>query len=173
MDLSYSIIRSGRKTLCIQITPDGKVTVRAPLMTGERKIAEFVRDHSGWIEKKLAEIAMRPKRPSLDELDREETARLKEKAMADLLPRLRRFSDITGLVYSRVRINSARRRFGSCNSSGGICLSCRLMFYPPEARDYVVLHELVHTKHMDHAKNFYLEIKKYMPDYKERIKMLR
>ena len=47
------------------------------------------------------------------------------------------------------------------------------MLYPPEAIDYVVVHELAHIVHKNHGAEFYKLIEKYLPDYKERVKMLR
>jgi predicted metal-dependent hydrolase len=47
------------------------------------------------------------------------------------------------------------------------------MQYPTEAVDYVVVHELAHLRHMDHGKEFYALIEKYMPDYKARRKLLK
>ncbi|MCH5315350.1 MAG: M48 family metallopeptidase [Eubacterium sp.] len=47
------------------------------------------------------------------------------------------------------------------------------MLYPPEAVDYVVVHELAHIKHHNHSKSFYNLIEKYMPDYKQREKLLK
>ena len=68
---------------------------------------------------------------------------------------------------------AARRRFGSCSAEGHICFSWRLMQYPPEAIDYVVVHELAHLKHMDHSDAFYALVAQYLPDHKARRALLR
>ncbi|MCD7797226.1 MAG: M48 family metallopeptidase [Clostridiales bacterium] len=47
------------------------------------------------------------------------------------------------------------------------------MFYPPRAVDYVVVHELAHIRHHNHSKDFYAFVEKYMPDYKQREKLLK
>ena len=78
-----------------------------------------------------------------------------------------------GLKYGRISITSAKTRFGSCNSRGNIAYSYRLMLYTEAAREYVVVHELSHLLEMNHSKSFYSIVEKYMPDYKERRKLLK
>lgn len=84
-----------------------------------------------------------------------------------------RYAEKMGLKYGRIRITSAKRRFGSCNTKGTICFSYRLMLYPKEAREYVIVHELAHLVYMNHSKDFYALIERFMPDYKNRKKLLR
>ena len=78
-----------------------------------------------------------------------------------------------GLKYSRITITSAETRFGSCSSKGNISYSYRLMLYPEAAREYVVVHELAHLLEMNHSKKFYAIVERYLPDYKERRRMLK
>ena len=63
--------------------------------------------------------------------------------------------------------------FGSCSSKRRISFSFRLMQYPAEAIDYVVVHELAHLRHMNHSPQFYALIEQYMPDYKSRRALLK
>ena len=78
-----------------------------------------------------------------------------------------------GLVPSGVKITSARTRFGSCSGKNGLCFSWRLMQYPPEAIDYVVVHELAHIRHHDHSPAFYALVGQYLPDWEARVKLLK
>ena len=73
----------------------------------------------------------------------------------------------------QVRITGARTRFGSCSSQAHICFSWRLMQYPPEAIDYVVVHEMAHLRYMNHGAEFYAFIARYLPDWKTRRALLR
>ena len=73
------------------------------------------------------------------------------------------YSEWMGLYPTQVRITGARTRFGSCSSQGHICFSWRLMQYPPEAIDYVVVHELAHLRYMNHGAEFYALIARYLP----------
>ena len=77
------------------------------------------------------------------------------------------------LQYGRITITSAKTRFGSCSSKGNISYSYRLMLYPEEAREYVVVHELAHLLEMNHSKRFYAVVEKYLPDYKLRRRLLK
>ena len=83
------------------------------------------------------------------------------------------YSERMGLYPTQVRITGARTRFGSCSSQGHICFSWRLMQYPPEAIDYVVVHELAHIIHKNHGPDFWALVGQYMPDYKRRRALLR
>ena len=67
-----------------------------------------------------------------------------------------------------------KTRYGVCNTKQNkITFQLRLALYPLECIDYVILHELTHLKVPNHSSKFYDEIKKIMPDYKNRIKRLK
>lgn len=75
---------------------------------------------------------------------------------------------------SHVSIKTMNTRWGSCNSKKGyINLSTRLIHKPLKAIEYVILHELTHLKFPHHQESFYEHIKKLMPDYKERERLLK
>jgi len=77
------------------------------------------------------------------------------------------------LQYKKIRITSARSRWGSCSANGSLNFSWRLIMTPIEVVEYVVIHELVHTVFHNHSKRFWKKVQKIMPDYKERRKWLR
>jgi predicted metal-dependent hydrolase len=72
-----------------------------------------------------------------------------------------------------VKITGAKKRFGSCSSQNGLCFSWRLMGYPEEAIDYVVVHELAHIAHRNHGSGFYSLVASVLPDYKARRALLK
>lgn len=80
---------------------------------------------------------------------------MKRRAMICLPPVLAMWAERYGLHYKKVRINGARSRWGSCTSAGSINLSCYLMLLPSHLIDYVLLHELAHTKEMNHGPAFW------------------
>lgn len=169
--MEYTLIRSKRKTVALQVNADGELIVRAPMRFSERKIKKLIEEHCEWIEKKTAEsIERKSNHPKLSE---EEIAAYKKQAKA-LLPVLtEKYADIMGVEYGTVKITSAQKRFGSCSGKNNICYSYILMQYPIEAIEYVVVHELAHTVHHDHSRAFYDLIAKYLPDYKQREKLLK
>ncbi|MGC8745290.1 MAG: M48 family metallopeptidase [Candidatus Saccharicenans sp.] len=90
-----------------------------------------------------------------------------------LSSRLKTLSKSYGLNYKKFRLSSARTRFGSCSLRGTISLSWRLIMAPPEIIDYVIIHELAHTKENNHSKNFWKLVAYFVPDYKEKRRWLR
>ena len=93
---------------------------------------------------------------------------------AEVIPqRVAVYSAVMGLTPAGVRITDAKKRFGSCSGQNRLCFSWRLMQYPPEAVDYVVVHELAHIRHHNHSPAFYALVARYMPDYRERQALLR
>jgi predicted metal-dependent hydrolase len=71
-----------------------------------------------------------------------------------------------GASYQSVGITSARGRWGSCSGKNAIHFSFRLIYAPKEVIEYVIVHELAHTKHHDHSKAFWAEVAKFVPDWK-------
>lgn len=78
-----------------------------------------------------------------------------------------------GFRYTTVRVKSMRSRWGSCTHDGTISLNCFLMQLPWEQIEYVLLHELVHTKHMNHGASFWHTMRELMPDVDVRRKALK
>ena len=170
MTNSYEIIRSDRKTLGLQVK-DGRIFVRAPRRVTLQQIERFVREHEDWIQNALNRQAA--KQAAHPEPTAAERAELIRRAKEILPQRTAYWSQRMGLYPTQIRITSARRRFGSCSSEGHICYSWRLMQYPPEAIDYVVVHELAHLKHMNHSPALHALVAKYLPDHKARRALLR
>ncbi len=98
---------------------------------------------------------------------------LKREAEQYLPKRLQQLASTLGYRFSDVKINSARGRWGSCNSKGSINLSCYLMMLPSELIDYVLVHELCHTKEMNHGEPFKKRIRAHFPRFGELDKQLR
>lgn len=89
-------------------------------------------------------------------------------AKETLTSRTRLLADRMGIAVTNVRINSARTRWGSCSSEGSINLSWKLIAADPGLIDYVIVHELCHTVHMDHSPAFWETVEQVIPDYTER-----
>ncbi len=172
MKYEYELIRSGRKTIELSISKELKLIVRAPNRMSINDVNSFVIKHEKWIEKHLAIAKKRYEGNSYKDLSEDEINSLKKKA-AEIIPsRVKYYSEIMEVKPTGVKITSAMTRWGSCSAKNSLCFSYRLMLYPIEVIDYVVVHELAHIKLKNHSKFFYQEIEKYMPNYKERIKML-
>jgi len=77
------------------------------------------------------------------------------------------------LTYRKIRISSARTRWGSCSSNGTLSFTWKLVLAPPQVIDYVVVHELTHTHIKNHAPNFWYGVAEIMPDYKKYVYWLK
>ena len=90
----------------------------------------------------------------------------KKQAAAYITKRVEYYKDIVGVTVNSVSIKCRKSQCGSCDSNGDVTFSGRLVMARPEAIDYVVIHELCHRKHMDHSREFWNQVQKYMPDFK-------
>lgn len=83
-----------------------------------------------------------------------------------LTERVRALSDQTGLPVRRLSFRRQRSRWGSCNHCGDLSLNLSLITIDPELIDYVIVHELSHTKHMNHSRAFWREVERHCPSAK-------
>lgn len=88
-----------------------------------------------------------------------------QKAREFLLPRLKLMCRRTGLTYSALRIRRQKTRWGSCSARGTISLNAKLLFLPLELVDHLLLHELCHTRQLNHSKRYWALVASYEPDY--------
>ena len=171
MNIEYSVVRSSRKTLAIQVKSDGSVIVRAPFGVSDSAAASAIERRKEWIIKTKERFLERKKnRP---ELTKEEEDELIQRAKAYLPDRVAYYSKIMGVAPTKITVTRAKTRFGSCSGKNAVSFSCRVMLYSPEAADYVVVHELAHIKQHNHSPAFWREVEKTLPDFKEREALLR
>lgn len=171
MMIPCEILRSKRKTAVFSITRDGKLLLRIPLWVSDREAKQLIVDN----QDRLAILSERWKAKQRNQPCYEDSdiPRLKTIASEKLPPRVNYWAERMGLSPTYLRITTAKGRFGSCNSRGGICFSCFLMLYPEEAIDYVIVHELAHLKHLNHSSAFYRLVEQTLPDYKRREAILK
>lgn len=90
-----------------------------------------------------------------------------------LLPqRLSQLAQKLDFGYNSVSIRHLKSRWGSCSSKADVVLNYYLMQLPWELIDYVIIHELVHTQHLNHSKEFWSTVEQHLPDYKRRRKAM-
>lgn len=168
--MEYKVIKSNRKTMTLSVNDNLEVTVKAPIFVSNSSIDDFVKRNALWINN-----AIDNKKKQLEKFDisDDEIDALVKKAKAVIPSRVEHYSNLMKISPTGIKITKAKKRFGSCNGKNSLCFSCYLMLYPNEAVDYVVVHELAHIKHHNHSKDFYSLISEYLPDYKEREKLLK
>ena len=169
--IKVKIIRSARKTLAVEVRPEG-VIVRAPRLLSNRQIERFVQEHRDWIEKKWAKVqeAARKRKEeeekgTLRKLSFEDLKKLAEQAKKVIPGRVRYYAPQIGVTYGRITIRAQKTRWGSCSAKGNLNFNCLLMLTPQEVLDSVVVHELCHRKEMNHSARLYGEVRRVFPEY--------
>lgn len=176
MKREIELIRSRRKTISIEVTPDARVVVRAPMRAPVSEINRFIGEKADWIDKHLKKMEDRQKELKDNppkELTKQEIKLLVTKAKRVIPVKVREYARIMGVNYGRITIRMQKSRWGSCSSKGNLNFNCLLMRTPDEIIDYVVVHELCHLKEMNHSPRFWAEVEKVIPDYKECRKWLK
>ena len=163
----------------IRVADDGRVRVTLPRWGSKREAREFADRERAWIEKQLRRLEHDRERPApngaSDEraLTPDAQRALRARARRELPLRLLELAAQHGLTVSRISIRNQRWRWGSCNRSGHICLNWRLVTMPEAVRDYVLIHELMHLKRMDHSPAFWKLVAAGCPDYQDARRWLR
>lgn len=168
--MEYTLLRSARQTLAVEILRGGNIIVRAPYKMRICDIEQFLISNEERILKasQKAENAIR----MYSDGDKE-AEMLRRKANAVIPQKVEFYSNIMHVKPKSLRITGAKKRFGSCSSSGSVCFSFNLMQYPDDVIDYVVVHELAHLIELNHGANFWKIVASYIPDYKQRRTMLK
>ena len=167
----YQLIRSSRRTIAIQISPDGRVTVRAPQRCSKAVIENFVLEKQDWIEQKQLELkrkqqereARREKQMPWTEADYQKA---RELARTVFTQKTALYASLMGVSYGRISIRDQKTRWGSCSGKGNLNFNWRLILAPEAVRDYVVVHELAHRKEMNHSSKFWGIVEAVLPDYR-------
>jgi predicted metal-dependent hydrolase len=157
----------------IRVTDDGRVRVTIPRWGSKKAARAFAERERSWIERQIARWRCKPA-PQEALADREADRRIAmERARRELPPRLLELAHHHGLRVNRISIRNQKWRWGSCSPSGHICLNWRLVLLPAAVRDYVLVHELMHLKRMDHSPRFWKLVEQACPDYRELRRQLR
>lgn len=173
MDFKYRVIRSKRKTSAITINENLDVIVRVPYKVTNAYIENFVNKNLEWINKNLFTMKQRYENNPFNRITDDDVIMLKQSALKYIPQRVNHFSKIMNLNPTGIKITSAKKCWGSCSYKNSLCFSYRLMLMDKLFIDYVIIHELTHIKIKNHSNEFYDEIIRYMPNYKEVIKKFK
>ncbi|MBI9065403.1 MAG: M48 family metallopeptidase [Marinilabiliaceae bacterium] len=91
----------------------------------------------------------------------------RDKAKEKLTPRIKKWAQTTGLEYTGLTIKKLHKQWGTCSPNNYITLNVDAITLPYSLIDYLIVHELVHTKIKNHTKEFWAEVSKYLPHWKE------
>lgn len=168
---AYELIRSDRRTIALEVTRDGRMLIRAPRRMPQQEIDRFFTAHQDWLREQLAK--QKAWQQSHPEPSNAQQAELLSRAKTELPEKVAHYAAIMGLQPAGITITGARTRFGSCSPKNRLCFSWRLMAYPEEAIDYVVVHELAHLVHRNHGPEFHALVAQILPDHKQRRALLK
>ena len=154
-NIEYQIKYSKIKNIYIQIK-NGQVIIKAPKRVSKKEIEKLIEQKVEWIQKSLEkEKQSKQAIYTKDEFKQIVTSNAKE------------LINETGLIPNKITIKEIKYAWGSCSSKKNITINLELIKYSQKAIRYVILHELCHIKHMNHSKEFWKLVEKYMPEYKE------
>jgi len=164
------------KNISIRINRRGEVMVTVPRFVTRRQAEAFLAQKKGWVLGKLREIRARQEAERMPEAGQFLQVREKmipialkkgqdvedaiweillKEAKACLPGRVMELAGRHGFRYREVKIRKMKSRWGSCSGKDNINLNSWLVMLPDHLCDYVILHELVHTRHRDHSERFW------------------
>ena len=155
----------------MEVDASGIVLVRVPHFTQKWRIEAFVQERRDWIERAISRQARRQEK--LPQIREEDKPLYVKRAKAILPGKIQQYARRMGVCPTGLTVTSAKTRFGSCSGKDRLSFSWRLMAYPEAAIDYVVVHELAHIRYKDHSRAFYRFIESVLPDYRDRIRLLK
>jgi predicted metal-dependent hydrolase len=152
------------KRIIVSVAPFYGVRVSIPYSSSYSQAERFVLSKMNWIRKHLEKIkyfeSAVESGNKLDGFDGIGEAAAREK----LVKRLALLANRYGFNYNRVSIRNQKTRWGSCSVKNNISLNMKLVRLPEELMDYVILHELVHTRVKNHSRQFWEELDKLVGD---------
>ncbi len=156
----YYVRHKRARRYLLRVDTDGRIRVTIP-RGGSQKMADaFALRHADWIERQRARLTQ-------PVVDADERRALRVRARAELPPRLLALARQHDLVVSKVSIRNQRTRWGSCGRDGHISLNWRLLLMPAHVCDYVLVHELMHLRRMDHSPAYWRLVAAACPGHRE------
>ena len=147
-------VRSLRaRSIRLVVRRDGTLRLTYPLFTSRSKALAFAESKIEWIERTRQRISQRVAQYST--ITTQDVERLRREARAYIPATLSRLAREHGFSYNTLRISSAHTRWGSCSGRNGISISLFVMLLPEHLREFIMLHELCHTRHHNHSKEFH------------------
>ena len=159
------------KNIGIRINHNGDVRVAVPRFATYKYAEKVALERIEWVRHKRAEMKVRTEGLKDNLKDLKPIDETEAKAL--LKNRLKELSEIYGFKYNRVFIRNQKTRWGSCSAQNNINLNINLVRVSIELQDYVILHELVHTKIKNHSLTFWSELDKYVGDAKHYDRLLK
>ena len=166
----YFVRHRRARRYVLRVDTEGRVRVTIPRGGSKKEGEAFARRQIDWIARQRARLEV-PAAYSRDERDAQ-----RARAQRELPPRLlelaRTHAHVGGIALaplrvSRISIRNQRTRWGSCGPDGHISLNWRLVLMPEAVRDYVLVHELMHLRRLDHSRAYWELVEAACPDFRQ------
>ena len=172
--IEYTLIRSRRRTISIEIDLDASIIVRCPMRTPKYEVERFITEKDAWIRKHVSLVKERnEKAAAFEPISQAELKSLYDEARRVIPERVGHYASLLGVTYARITIRNQKTLWGSCSRKGNLNFNCMLMKAPERVRDYVIVHELCHRIEMNHSARFWAHVESLIPDHKQCRKWLR
>jgi predicted metal-dependent hydrolase len=136
----------------LRVLDDGTLRVTLPRWGSKREAHAFVERSEEWI------ATQRLKREAMPPVVRQDEPELRRRAAKELPAELLVLAAAHGITVTRVSIRNQRSRWGACSARGSITLNWRLILVPPFVREYVMIHELMHRRELNHSRRFWRHV---------------
>lgn len=158
-----TIVRSNRaKRVIIRVMQSGDIKLIYPSVATLERAWDFLNRRREWILKAKEKIAQQRKVQRFEEYSPADIERLRILAKQELPKRVEEIAQYYGFRYGRVTIRASRSKWGCCTAKNNLSLSLFLMTLPQHLIDFIILHELCHTIHHNHSKEFHALLDKYL-----------
>lgn len=151
----------------LRVLDDGTLRVTMPRWGSKKEALAFVEASRPWIDEQRARRRTRPSPPPLD------VPALRRQAREQLPRELLALAERHAVTVTRVSIRNQRSRWGSCSRQGSIALNWRLVLVPDFVREYVLVHELMHRRELNHSPRFWTLVAAICPRMIEARRWLR
>ena len=153
------IRRKRTRRLTLSLERPGTLRVTVPYRVSYKEAGRILASNTGWVKRYLARVEKAEEKHRALMEDAGDAVEIdRDAAEAKLLSRLRALSEEHGLEFNKAYIRKQKTRWGSCSSRNNISINITLAKLPDELVDYVILHELLHTKTKDHGRGFWSEL---------------
>lgn len=199
--MKIKIEKQKRKTVCLKVVDSQNAILKVPKSYSDAKVEEFLKSKSVWLERTSAKLKQREMMSKefdlakfvyfdakkvmqtsqlalgFEQMPKSKKENVVKKAYLSMFAKLQEqvesLSIRTGLKYVELKPTDSVRIWGSYNSKGVMKLNYKLVILPQNLVEYVIVHELCHSKYMNHKPQFWQEVSKFLPDYKFRRKELK
>ena len=163
--LAYTLMQTGRSSVELRVLPT-EIRLFTPCSYPLRRADAYVAAHADWIREAQSRFeAYAGGELDPDSVSERLRACLIRRATERLNARVEHYVPLIGRRPGRVTVRDQRTKWGSCSTLGNVNFNWKLIMAPPEALDYVVIHELCHLYEFNHSDRFWQRVGRYQRDY--------